>query len=95
MKRMPASIGLRRIALLRTAGLIALIAGLGGCGGSAPLFTPDGRSTTLVQCTSGDSWSNCTDNAHAMCNGDFDVIQRSVDGGVRSLLFACKKQSGY
>ncbi|WP_179402866.1 hypothetical protein [Burkholderia guangdongensis] len=84
----------RRNGVLRTVGLIALIAGLGGCGGSAPLFTSDGRSTTLVQCT-GDSWNDCTANAQSICNGDIDVIQRSADGNVRSLLFACKKKSGY
>ncbi|ARF89896.1 hypothetical protein BURCENBC7_AP4494 [Burkholderia cenocepacia BC7] len=47
-----------------------------------------------MQCT-GSDWSNCTDNARAMCNGDFDVIQQSTDDAVRNLLFACKKKSGY
>lgn len=81
--------------LLRSVGLVALIAGLGGCGSSAPLFTSDGRSTTLVQCVSGDAWSNCMDNARAACDGELDVLRQSVDEGVRSLLFACKRKSGY
>ncbi|AOR72308.1 hypothetical protein BBJ41_27410 [Burkholderia stabilis] len=72
---------------------MALVAGLGGCGG-APLFTSDGRPTTQVQCT-GSDWSNCTDNARAICSGDFEVIQQSTDDAVRNLLFACKKKSGY
>ncbi|WP_198364222.1 hypothetical protein [Burkholderia ubonensis] len=95
MKHMLASVCRRPGALLRRAGAIVLLAVLGGCGGSAPLFTSDGRPTTLVQCTSGDSWGNCMDNARATCNGEFDVLQQSVDGGVRSLLFACKRKSGY
>ncbi|MBF5008165.1 hypothetical protein NUV26_13850 [Burkholderia pseudomultivorans] len=94
MKHMLASVCRRPGRLLRRAGLLALIAGLGGCGGSAPLFTSDGRPTTQVQCT-GDSWGNCTDNARAICNGEYDVLQQSTDGGVRSLLFACRKKSGY
>jgi hypothetical protein len=47
-----------------------------------------------VQCT-GSDWSNCTDNARAICNGDFEVIQQSSDDATRNLLFACKKKSGY
>ncbi|MBM2765693.1 hypothetical protein LGM65_08855 [Burkholderia anthina] len=78
----------------RQAGLLALVAGLGGCGGGAPLFTSDGRPTTQVQCT-GNDWSNCTDNARAICNGEFDILDQSTDDAVRNLLFACKKKSGY
>ncbi|KEZ06680.1 hypothetical protein GQ57_06525 [Burkholderia sp. MSh2] len=78
----------------RAAVMLALVAGLGGCGGSAPLFTSDGRPTTQVQCT-GSDWSNCTDNARAICNGDFEVLQQSSDDATRNLLFACKKKSGY
>ncbi|WP_260463951.1 hypothetical protein [Burkholderia sp. Bp8963] len=95
MKHMLASVCRRPGSWWRPAGAIALLAALGGCGGSAPLFTSDGRPTTLVQCTSGSGWSNCTDNARATCNGEFDVLKQSDDGGVRSLLFACKKKSPY
>ncbi|CAN0627925.1 KY49.ctg7180000000016_quiver, whole genome shotgun sequence [Burkholderia multivorans] len=94
MKHILASVCRQHDALLRRAGMIALMAGLGGCGGSAPLFTSDGRPTTLAQCTSGDSWNNCMDVARATCNGDFDEIRRTVDSGVRSLLFACTGKRG-
>ncbi|HEF4755203.1 hypothetical protein KTF24_02540 [Burkholderia multivorans] len=94
MKHMLASVCRGPRALLRGAGLLALVVALGGCGGGAPLFTSDGRPTTQVQCT-GDSWSNCTDNARAICNGEYDVLQQSTDSGTRSLLFACRKKSGY
>ncbi|MGU7783645.1 hypothetical protein [Burkholderia sp. PU8-34] len=94
MKHMLASVCRRPGSWHRQVGLIALLAGLGGCGGSAPLFTSDGRPTTLVQCT-GNSWSNCTDNARATCNGEFDILKQSEDSGVRSLLFACRKKSPY
>ncbi|WP_442857164.1 hypothetical protein [Burkholderia sp. TSV86] len=82
-------------AFLRMVCLIALMAGLSGCGGSAPLFTSDGRSTTMVQCPAGGPWETCIQNARGMCGGDFDTIQQSVDNGVRNLLFACKAGRGY
>lgn len=61
-----------------------------GCGGAAPLFTSDGRPTTLVQCPAQGSESACMENARGMCAGDFDVVQKSTDKGMRNVLFACK-----
>nr|WP_242539112.1 hypothetical protein [Trinickia acidisoli] len=63
---------------------------LAGCGGSAPLFTGDGRPTTVVQCSAGSSWDNCTEHARAICEGDIDVIQQSDANGSHKLLFACR-----
>lgn len=85
----------RRNAFLQLFFSIALIAGLSACGGSAPLFTPDGRTTTLVECPEGGPWDTCMQNARGICGGDFDTIQQSVDNGVRKLLFACKPQKTY
>nr|WP_231748387.1 hypothetical protein [Burkholderia sp. ABCPW 14] len=82
-------------AFLRTGFLIALIVGLSSCGGSAPLFTSDGRSTTMVQCPAGGPWDTCIQNARGICGGDFDTIRQSVDNGVRNLLFACKAGNGF
>lgn len=65
-------------------------AGLGGCGGSAPLFTGDGRPTTVVQCSASSAWDNCTEHARAICSGDIDIIQQSDVDGSHKLLFACK-----
>lgn len=61
-----------------------------GCGGSAPLFTSDGRPTTVVQCSAGSAWDNCTEHARAICGGDIDILQRSDADGQHKLLFACK-----
>lgn len=63
---------------------------LAGCGGSAPLFTRDGRPTTAVQCSASGPWANCMDHARAICQSDIDVIDRSSQDGVKKLLFACK-----
>ncbi|TKC88071.1 hypothetical protein FAZ69_16110 [Trinickia terrae] len=63
---------------------------MGGCGGSAPLFTGDGRATTQVQCPAAGPWETCLQNARGICQGDFDVIKQSSDNGMRNLLFACR-----
>lgn len=63
---------------------------LAGCGGSAPLFTGDGRPTTVVQCSASSAWENCTEHARAICGGDIDIIQQSDVDGSHKLLFACK-----
>ncbi|WP_374193441.1 hypothetical protein [Trinickia mobilis] len=69
---------------------VAFAAALGGCGGSAPLFTGDGRPTTQVQCPAAGPSDTCVQNARGICQGDIDVIQQSSGGGVRNLLFACR-----
>ncbi|WP_246793177.1 hypothetical protein [Burkholderia perseverans] len=69
---------------------IALLASLAGCGGGAPLFTPDGRSTAQVQCPEAGPWDTCLQNARGICDGNFDTIRQSVESGTRTLLFACR-----
>lgn len=70
--------------------MAACAAVLAGCGGSAPLFTRDGRPTTAVQCSLASAWDNCTEHARAICGGDIDIIQQSDANGQHNLLFACK-----
>lgn len=65
-------------------------AALSGCGGSAPLFTGDGRPTTVVQCSAASAWDNCTEHARAICGGDIDILQQTDVEGSHKLLFACK-----
>ncbi len=74
----------------RLALTIALLASLAGCGGGAPLFTQDGRATAQVQCSAAGPWDTCQQHATGICGGDFDTIQQSSDGSVRTLLFACR-----
>lgn len=66
------------------------LAGLSACGGSAPLFTSDGRSTSQVQCPAAGAWETCQQHAAGICGGSFDTIQQSLDGDTRTLLFACR-----
>ena len=79
-----------RHVLCHAAYAAALSLMLAGCGGSAPLFTGDGRPTVMVQCAAQGPASACMENARGMCGGDFDVIQQSTVDGTRNLLFACK-----
>jgi hypothetical protein len=71
------------------AGAVAVFAALAGCGSSPPLFSPDGRPTTQVQCSTaaGDA---CEQQARGMCGGAFDVVRQTTEKSVRNLLFACK-----
>jgi hypothetical protein len=70
--------------------MAACAAFVAGCGGAAPLFTGDGRPTTVVQCSVSSAWDNCTEHARAICGGDIDIIQQSDVNGQHNLLFACK-----
>jgi len=79
---------LRRTA--RAVYALAALATLGGCGSSAPLFAPDGRPTTQVQCSAAGTWDACMQQARGMCGGNFDVVRQSTSSGVHTLLFACK-----
>ncbi|WP_233217299.1 hypothetical protein [Trinickia dabaoshanensis] len=63
---------------------------LAGCGASAPLFTSDGRPTTVVQCSASSAWENCTEHARAICGRDIDVLDQTDVDGSHKLLFACK-----
>ena len=63
---------------------------LAGCGSPYPLFTSDGRQTTMVDC-SGAGWDLCVQRAKALCpSGEYDTIDRRDDSGNRGLLVACK-----
>ncbi len=77
-------------AAARAVSAAALCSALAGCGGSAPLFTSDGRATTLVQCPAQGPLSACTDNARGICGGGIDIVRESADNGMRSLVFACQ-----
>jgi hypothetical protein len=66
---------------------IALCAGLAACSSSPPLFLPDGRQTTLVQCPEGSN--SCAQQARVNCSGEFDVVRQSSDNGTLSLIYAC------
>nr|WP_175226948.1 hypothetical protein [Paraburkholderia humisilvae] len=70
---------------------LAAVAGLAGCGSSAPLFASDGSPTTLVQCQSGSD--SCEQQAAANCGGGgYEVVRQTVESGVRNLLYACKRK---
>jgi hypothetical protein len=74
--------------LAACAAILCLV--LAGCGGGAPLFTSDGRATTLVQCPREGPASACMENARGMCGGDFDVVKQYDDNGMHNLVFACR-----
>ncbi|MGA7782779.1 MAG: hypothetical protein WCA85_34415, partial [Paraburkholderia sp.] len=54
---------------------------------SPPLFLPDGRATTLVQCPDGSD--SCVQQARVSCGGQFDVVRQSSENGTLSLIYAC------
>jgi hypothetical protein len=66
---------------------LALLTALAGCSSSPPLFLPDGRPTTLVQCPVGSD--SCAQQARAACGSAFEVVRDSSDNGTRSLIYAC------
>jgi hypothetical protein len=69
--------------------ILAMTGALAACSSAPPLFSSDGRPTTLVQCPAGSD--NCDQQAQAMCGGAFDTMRSTTDKGVRSLLYACRK----
>lgn len=75
----------RRACVIAAAGAFAV---LSGCSSSAPLFLPDGRVTTLVQCPVGSD--SCTQQANASCGGAFDVVRQSSESSTLSLIYACR-----
>jgi hypothetical protein len=64
-----------------------MFAALAGCSSSPPLFLPDGRPTTLVQCPEGSD--SCSQQARVNCGGQFEVVRQSSDNGTLSLIYAC------
>ncbi len=69
------------------AAALVMTGALAACSSAPPLFAPDGRPTTLVQCPAGSD--NCEQQAQAMCGGAFDAMRTTTENGVRSLLYAC------
>ncbi|HYS65233.1 MAG TPA: hypothetical protein VEN30_15705 [Paraburkholderia sp.] len=67
---------------------VSAVAALSGCSSSAPLFLPDGRATTLVQCPAGSD--SCSQQVNASCGGAFDVVRQSTENGTLSLIYACR-----
>jgi hypothetical protein len=78
-----------QLARVGRAALLLSLSGLFACSSSAPLFTPDGRSTSQVQCPAAGTWDTCRQNAGGICGGDFDTIRQSIDNDTRTLVFAC------
>ncbi len=78
----------------RAIGLSAMFAGsacaLAGCSSAPPLFSTDGRPTQQIQCPTYSGWSNCTDNAKALCPSGYDVLGQSTENNQNALLIACK-----
>ncbi|HZZ09881.1 MAG TPA: hypothetical protein VFE79_04265 [Paraburkholderia sp.] len=84
MTRSLSSFVRRASAVLAVGGMAAL----SGCSSSAPLFLPDGRATTLVQCPSGSD--SCAQQATASCGGAFDAVRQSNENGQLNLLYVCR-----
>ncbi len=71
------------------AAVLALLS-LAACGSTYPLFTSDGRQTTMIDCT-GSGWNLCADRAKALCpSGGYDTIDRRDSSDGRGLLVACR-----
>jgi hypothetical protein len=71
---------------------VLAVAVLAGCSSAPTLFTPDGRSTSLISCSDapGDA-DQCVNQAKALCGaGGYDVLRRDNNGTSRSLLIACR-----
>jgi hypothetical protein len=65
---------------------------LSACSSAPPLFSSDGRPTNMIRCPANGGWSNCQQNARALCAGSYDVLDQSSDNGQNNLLIACKAQ---
>jgi predicted small lipoprotein YifL len=78
-------------AALGAAAGVAMLAAMAGCSSSPPLFLPDGRPTTLVQCPDGSD--SCAQQARANCGGQFQTVRQSRDDGTLSLIYACPVKS--
>jgi hypothetical protein len=85
MKRTLSFFARRARATLAIGGIAAA---LSACSSSAPLFLPDGRATTLVQCPAGSD--SCSQQASASCGGAFDVVRQSSESGTLNLIYACR-----
>lgn len=63
---------------------------LAACSSAPPLFSSDGRPTTLIQCPAAGGWSLCQQNARATCAGSYDVLDQTDANGQYGILIACK-----
>ncbi|MDP9153211.1 MAG: hypothetical protein M3O74_03070 [Pseudomonadota bacterium] len=70
--------------------LLAAVSALSACSSAPPLFSSDGRPTSMINCPSNGGWSNCQENARAMCAGSYDVLDQSSENGQNGLLIACR-----
>jgi hypothetical protein len=70
--------------------LLAALSALSACSSAPPLFSSDGRPTSMINCPASGGWSNCQENARAMCAGSYDVLDQSTDNGQNGLLIACR-----
>jgi hypothetical protein len=44
----------------------------------------------MITCPTNGGWSNCQENARALCSGSYDVLDQSSDNGQNNLLIACR-----
>jgi hypothetical protein len=70
--------------------MLLAVVSLSACSSAPPLFSSDGRPTTLIQCPAAGGLQLCQENARATCAGDYDVIEQSSENGLNGLLIACK-----
>jgi hypothetical protein len=83
----------RCLALVPVASLVAALSALStlsACSSAPPLFSSDGRPTSMIQCPTSGGWSNCQENARAQCAGSYDVLDQSSENGQNGLLIACR-----
>jgi len=72
------------------AGVSLLAALLAACSSGPPLFLSDGRATQQVQCSSAGDRDSCSQQARAQCGGSYDTVGQSDNGGMHTLVFACR-----
>lgn len=74
------------------AGACLVAVALAACSSSPPLFLRDGRQTQQVQCPSAGDRDSCVQQARVQCAGNFDTVNESDNGGIHTLVFACRTQ---
>jgi hypothetical protein len=78
------------VVTLASLGAVSALLVLSACSSAPPLFSSDGRPTSMIQCPTSGGWSNCQQNARAMCAGSYDVLDQTSENGQNGLLIACK-----
>lgn len=65
---------------------------LAACSSGPPLFTPDGRPTTQVDCTGGNGWTECDRRAAVACgSGGYDLLAHDDSNNRRVAYIACRR----